>query len=75
MMMPFVDVHARGCTCSYCGGIGHHKPIHYGLNIPPDWRSPVAWYVIKFWPGRYLRWTHGLRWLRRLTSTHIAKGK
>lgn len=51
--------HERGCTCSYCGGFGpgFRGRLNYGLNIPPAWRSPTAWWVVKYGPRRYLRWT------------------
>lgn len=59
-MIAFVDIHAKGCNCSYCGD-GHLKPMHYGLNIPPNWRGHNAWYVVKFGPRHYWRMAHGLR--------------
>lgn len=63
------EVHQKGkatwndkwetCQCSYC--VGSNK-IHFGLNIPKDWTSWNSWYVIKYWPGRYIRWTNG--WMK-----------
>lgn len=53
-----LEYHADGCTCSYCKG---KFKIHYGLNIPKNWKAKNSWYVIKFWPGWYLRWTNS--WL------------
>jgi len=41
------------CSCSYCYG---SDKIHYGLNIPHD-KSWNSWWVIKFWPATYLRFT------------------
>lgn len=54
------EVHEQGCTCSYCDG--DHK-LQYGLNIPKQRNAWNAWYVIKYGPRRYLRWTNS--WLRR----------
>jgi hypothetical protein len=36
--------------------------MSYGLNIPPAWRVPVSWWVIKYAPRCYIRWTWP-RWL------------
>lgn len=63
-MRPFFDIHAKGCSCSYCGN-SYDKPLHYGLNIPTHWWAHNAWYTVKFWPKCYLRWCHGLRFLKR----------
>ena len=62
------EVHKKGksswndnwisCQCSYCGGLGK---LHYGLNIPKDWKATNSWWVIKYAPYRYIRWTNG--WL------------
>ena len=41
------------CTCSYCKG---NTKLHYGLNIPKD-KSWNSWWVIKYAPYRYIRWT------------------
>lgn len=61
--------HQCGCTCSYCGGLGPGFGIliRYGLNIPRAWRSPTAWWVIKYAPRRYLRWTWP-RFVRRAAA-------
>jgi hypothetical protein len=59
-----IEAHDRSCTCSYC--VGDHR-MHYGLNIPRAWKAWNSWWVIKFWPGWYIRWTNG--WLRRTDST------
>ena len=72
-MIAFLDVHARGCSCTYCTGNGIDKGLHYGLNIPPDWRAFNSWFVVKFWPGCYWRFTHGLRFLRRPIDSGGAK--
>lgn len=55
-MTILVEKHERDCTF---GDPGH---IHYGLNIPPAWNKWNAWYVIKWAPRRYIRWTNS--WLR-----------
>lgn len=47
--------HRAACECSYCAG--EHR-MHYGLNIPAAWKKWNAWYVIKFWPRTYFRWTN-----------------
>lgn len=49
-----IDIHERGCGCSYCKG--KHR-ISYGLNIPKAWRQQGAWFVIKFGPRHFFRWT------------------
>lgn len=49
------------CKCSYCHG---NNRLHYGLNIPDDWKAWNSWYVIKYWKGRYIRWTNS--WLRKI---------
>lgn len=64
-MRPYNDIHRTACTCSYCRGDGK---LHYGLNIPADWSAWNAWWVIKYWPQRYLRWTND--WLRRRPTVH-----
>ena len=64
----FVDRHVRSCRCSYCMG---KCRLHYGLNIPPAWRKWNAWYVIKFWPRSYLRWTN--HWLRLLKKDSLVR--
>ena len=47
------------CKCSYCTG---SSKLHYGLNIPKDWRKANSWWVIKYGKARYFRWTNS--WLR-----------
>ena len=42
------------CECSYCKG---SSKLHYGLNIPKH-KSPTSWWVIKYFKGRYIRWTN-----------------
>jgi len=42
------------CTCSYCKKGG----VRYGLNIPKSKRK-TAWYVIKYWHQKYIRFTIG----------------
>lgn len=50
--MMLNDKHDKECNCSYCATPG----LHYGLNVPKvkAWNS---WWVIKYWPGRYFRFT------------------
>ena len=43
------------CQCSYCKG---DSKLHYGLNIPTQWKRPNSWWVIKYGPNRYIRWTN-----------------
>lgn len=58
-----IEKHPEGCRCSYCGNNGYDVGLHYGLNIPPAWRKSNSWWVVKYGPGRYLRWTNRfLRW-------------
>lgn len=47
------DINWDACDCSYC--IGKTK-LHYGLNIPKNWRAWNSWWVIKYGPSRYLKW-------------------
>lgn len=47
------------CTCSYCKG---QYRLHYGLNIPKNWRGWNSWWVIKYGDGKYIRWTNS--WLK-----------
>ncbi len=56
-MAAMVEVHEVCCTCSYC-----HWQMHYGLNIPKRWKEWNSWFVIKFGPRHYVRWTNS--WLR-----------
>jgi hypothetical protein len=65
-----LDIHDRNCNCSYCGN-GHDKGLHYGLNIPPDWKAWNSWWVIKFWPKRYFRWTNSF--LRSASTRNTQK--
>lgn len=58
------DIGQTICSCSYCRGTSNYKPLHYGLNIPKDWKSWNSWYVIKFGKFRYLRWTN--QWIKLL---------
>jgi len=46
------------CKCSYCKDWGGGMKIHYGLNIP---KIKSGWWVIKYWPKRYLRITYHKR--------------
>jgi hypothetical protein len=48
------NIHEVECSCSYCSG---KNKLHYGLNIPEDWKAWNSWYVIKYWKNRYIRWT------------------
>lgn len=61
-MTILFETHKTKCTCSYCGKGNIQARIHYGLNIPKNkkWNS---WWVIKYWRGKYFRWTN--TWLRR----------
>lgn len=52
------EVHEKDCNCSYCGKRPFNTArLHYGLNIPKAWHVHTAWYVIKYWRGRYIRFT------------------
>jgi len=51
------EIHGKECRCSYCHG--HRTKLHYGLNIPQNWYGWNAWYVVKFYPYIYIRWTNG----------------
>jgi hypothetical protein len=72
--MILFEVHKKGrsiwndswtkCQCSYCGGLGKKGRIHYGLNIPKRWGKVNSWWVIKYAPHRYIRWTN--RWLLKI---------
>jgi hypothetical protein len=63
MMAIIVDVHDKQCACTYCcGKWAHGRKIRYGLNVPPAWKAWNSWYVIKFGPRHYFRWTNS--WLR-----------
>jgi len=53
------EQHKLPCSCSYC--YGKYK-LHYGLNIPKQWRAFNAWYVLKYGKNKYFRWTN--TWLR-----------
>lgn len=44
------------------------KALHYGLNIPGQWYAWNSWYVIKYWPGRYIRWTN--HWFGWFSPSH-----
>lgn len=46
--------HTKNCTCSYCKG---DAKLHYGLNIPRDWKAWNSWWIIKYWPRCYFRFT------------------
>lgn len=60
-----VSHHEGPCNCSSCGN-SWDKGKHYGLNIPPHWNGPTAWYTIKYGKGKYLRWTNSwFRWFQR----------
>jgi hypothetical protein len=51
------------CQCSYCTDSYNHRKLHYGLNIPDDWKSWNSWWVIKILPYKYIRWTNS--WLKK----------
>jgi hypothetical protein len=62
-MAVTVNVHEKKCGCSYCSDIwSRGRKMRYGLNIPPAWKEWNSWYVIKFGPRHYFRWTNS--WLR-----------
>ena len=71
-MTVLIDIHAKTCTCSYCTW-----QMRYGLNVPQNWRAWNSWYVVKFGPRHYMRWTN--TWPRRfqqpeaVTPTSITK--
>lgn len=50
-----LDIHEKQCNCSYCSG---DNKMHYGLNIPTAWRYWNSWWVVKFGPRHYFRWTN-----------------
>ena len=54
-----LEQHGKRCPCLYCKG---DYKIHYGLNIPSNWKAWNSWYVIKIFPRIYLRWTN--RWFK-----------
>lgn len=43
----------RNCTCSYCHGSHRMK---WGLNVPKQ-KAFNSWFVIKYGPGKYFRFT------------------
>jgi len=49
----------KSCKCSYCCG---NSKLHYGLNIPKDWKAANSWWIIKYGRAKYFRWTNS--WLR-----------
>lgn len=69
--MMLLDIHKKGksswndnwetCQCSYCKG---KNKLHYGLNIPKQWKKPNSWWVIKVWKDTYIRWTNS--WIRKI---------
>jgi hypothetical protein len=59
------EIHTEDCDCSYCGSNRIKPTIHYGLNIPKDWKASNSWYVIKYAEGKYIRWVN--RWIRLLS--------
>jgi len=63
-MTTMLDIHKKECTCSYCKG---QHGFHYGLNIPIRWNECNSWYVIKFSPRVYFRWTN--RWFKFFTKS------
>jgi hypothetical protein len=58
------EMHNKECHCSYCHG--RETKLHYGLNIPKHWNGCHAWYIVKFYPGFYIRWTN--RWFKRVSQ-------
>ena len=44
----------KSCECSYCKGT---TKLHYGLNIPKDWKARNSWWVIKYATSKYIRFT------------------
>jgi len=74
--MFILDTHAHECPCSYCVDYRHQPQrnpayCHFGLNIPQDWKSWNSWWVIKYWPNRYIRWTNP--WLAWFQSKKAAR--
>ena len=61
-MTVLLERHEPSCNCSYCGN-SYDKGLHFGLNVPADWWAHNAWYVVKFGPRRYFRWTNN--WMPR----------
>ena len=61
-----IEWHTVKCTCSYCNSSYDHKKLHYGLNIPKHWWGWNSWYVIKFLPRFYFRWTNA--WLKHVSK-------
>jgi hypothetical protein len=57
--MSLNEKHARICCCSYC--VGEYR-LHYGLNIPEDWKAWNAWWVIKYGAHKYWRF-HWPEWM------------
>lgn len=55
------ETHSKSCNCTYCEGVSR---LHFGLNVPKDWKAWNSWYVVKYWPKHYIRWTH--RFLRKV---------
>lgn len=56
----------KPCTCSYCKTTNTSKKLHYGLNIPKNWKAYNSWWVIKYAKGKYIRWTNS--WLRNFAE-------
>jgi hypothetical protein len=54
------EQHHVKCECSYCKSCCSYKKLHYGLNIPRDWKASNSWYVIKFPFRIYIRTTYGI---------------
>jgi hypothetical protein len=69
-MRALIETHARICLCSYCHG---DYKLHYGLNIPDEWRAWNAWWVIKYGPKRYLRF-HWPEWFYAKRAPKLGSG-
>jgi hypothetical protein len=62
------EIHPKDCDCSYCGNRNRKPTIHYGLNIPKNWKKPNAWYVFKYGKGKYIRWTNSWIYLLKFKT-------
>ena len=59
--MILFEKHKKSCDCSYCKGT---VKLHYGLNIPKLWKVFNSWWVIKYAPYKYVRWTNS--WIKMI---------